>query len=111
MLLLDAPDAVFIADTWPALDPRQAPDSDSKEDTFNVQVAGFHLASTSSSSQSVALVDVLPNTLGPADTPRNCKCPKRLRNRRRDPVLHRDATLVAESPRKFAGVHNNMALW
>ena len=60
--MVDSPEVVFIANTWPALFelkvalyPRQAPDSDSEEDMFNARVAGFHLASTSSS-QSVALV-------------------------------------------------------
>ena len=97
-LNIDAPDAVFIADTCPALapvkfepevalDPRQVPDSESEEDTFNARIAGFHLASMSSSSQSVASVDVLANMLGPAGTPQRRGRYKGSKNRRSDPVV------------------------
>ena len=116
-----APDAVFIADIWPALapvkvepqvafDPRQASDFDS-DDTFNARIAGFRLATASLLAQSVISVDVPPNTLGPAKTPQSLRRPKGSKNRRCDPVVDHDATPEVGTPRKFARAHDNMALW
>ena len=118
----DIDNAVFIADTWPALtpvkslvelDPCQAPDEDnddSFEETFTATIAGVRLVSASSSAKSVESVEFLPNTLDPATTPRQRRRPKGSKNRRRDPVVDPDAPQEVMMPRKFAGAHDNMAL-
>ena len=116
---------VYVQDTWPdlapvkfepavELDPRQAPDETSDDDSlgkkFVAKIAGCRLASASSSAQSVESTKVPPNNLGPTTTPRQHGRPKGAKNRRRDPVVDPEAPLVTVTPRKWAGTHDNMAL-
>ena len=92
----DIGENMYVQDTWPEialvkfepaveLDPRQAPDEttddDSFEEMFVAKIAGFHLVSASSSAQSVESVDVPPCDLGPATTPRQRGRPKWSKNR------------------------------
>ena len=75
---------VFIEDTWPALawNSTQAPDEDaddSFEEKFSARIAGVHLASASSSAQSVDSVEVPPKTRVPQRRLDNADAPKVLR--------------------------------
>ena len=74
------------------------------------KIAGFRLASASSSAQSVHSTEVPPKNLGPATTPRQRVRPKGAKNWRRDPVVDPEAPLEVLTPLKFAGAHDNMAL-
>ena len=117
---------VFVKDTWSTLapvkfeptvelDPCQAPSEDiyaldDFEDKFSAKIAGVHLASASSSAQSVDSVEVPPKSLGAATTPRQRRRPKGSQNWQRNPVVDPEALLEVSTPRKFAGADDNMAL-
>ena len=95
------------------LDPRQGISEDddySLEDRFVASVAGFRLASASSSAQSVESTDVPSKSLGPATTPQQRRRPKESCNRRRVPVVDPEAPQEVSTLQKFAGSRDNMAL-
>ena len=88
-------DNEYVEDTWPELapvkfqpavelDPRQALgeaiDDDSLEEKFVAKVACVHLASASSSAQSLESIEVPPSNLGPAKTSRQRRRPKGAKN-------------------------------